>query len=373
MPTQPGYAPNVENQTVDFGGATWKGQPGSGWTLQRVNPEATNYSSTPGKGDINPETGKAYAINPETGVWDDNYWTNKVEPQLNAANVDGGSGAGSMGFTQPTIDLPKLYEGLYASSGVTDIERQLSDKTNQYNAAVSGIKDNPYLSEGTMTGRISKLTDRFSADSANIKNDIAMRKADIETKLNLETKQFDINSQQAQQAFSQFQSLLSAGALDNASGQDIANLTRSTGLSSSMIQSAIGVSKAKNAPKVNTQVISFDDGDNAGYAVINSDTGAIINKQIVAASKPSAVEQKAITNGTTGGTEKKQTATQIKQEALAQLPKDFNNKMTLGTAMGFYQKYGLSAQQIYDIYKRVNYYKATPAQQTADKKKYGVK
>lgn len=32
--------------------------------------------------DINPETGKAYAVNPATGVWDDNYWAQVVEPQL---------------------------------------------------------------------------------------------------------------------------------------------------------------------------------------------------------------------------------------------------------------------------------------------------
>lgn len=32
MAQQPNYAPNVENQTVDYGGIRWKGSPGSGWT-----------------------------------------------------------------------------------------------------------------------------------------------------------------------------------------------------------------------------------------------------------------------------------------------------------------------------------------------------
>lgn len=32
-PTKPNYAPNVVNQTVDFGGYTWKGNPGSDWTM----------------------------------------------------------------------------------------------------------------------------------------------------------------------------------------------------------------------------------------------------------------------------------------------------------------------------------------------------
>lgn len=31
---QPNYAPNVVNQTVTYGGATWKGNPGQGWSLQ---------------------------------------------------------------------------------------------------------------------------------------------------------------------------------------------------------------------------------------------------------------------------------------------------------------------------------------------------
>lgn len=43
--------------------------------------------SIPGKGDINPETGKAYAVSPESGVWDDNYWANVVEPRLKVEAV----------------------------------------------------------------------------------------------------------------------------------------------------------------------------------------------------------------------------------------------------------------------------------------------
>jgi hypothetical protein len=31
---QPPYQPNVVNQTVDFGGVTWKGNPGQGWSQQ---------------------------------------------------------------------------------------------------------------------------------------------------------------------------------------------------------------------------------------------------------------------------------------------------------------------------------------------------
>ena len=198
----------------------------------------------------------------------------------------GTTGALTGAIAQPTINLPQLYESMYQGSGIRDVEAGLTEKTNAYNAQVAKIKDNPYLSEATMTGRISKLESKYTADANAIKNDVAMKKADIETKLNLQTKQFDIESEQSKLAWTQFNTLLSSGALDNASGEDIAQLTRTTGISSSMIQSAIGISQKKNAPKVNSQVIQVDDGTNVSAVVINQDTGEIISKQVLGASTP---------------------------------------------------------------------------------------
>lgn len=311
----------------------------------------------PNKTDINPATNKAYAVNPESGVWDDNYWANTVEPQLKTQYGTSSTSAAIPTFTQPTIDLPKLYQGLYASSGISDTERQLVDTQSKANATIAGIKDNPYLSEGNMTGRISKVTDKSNADIANLKNDIAMRKADVETQLNLKSKQFDIDSQKAKAAFDQFTTLLSAGALDNASGEDIANLTRSTGLSSSMIQSAIGVSKNKNAPKVNTSVIQTDDGTTRYAVVINSDTGAVINKQTIGASTPTAAEVKAGLGGSGSGTSgKAPTAQQLQGDAskAAQSGKTYQDMLKFFTAQG------LTALQVYKIYTAANYYGRPP-------------
>lgn len=214
-------------------------------------------------------------------------------PPTGTPTTDASTAGGTVGYTPPaSINLPQLYEQLYASSGVRDTEALLTQKTNDYNAQVAKIKDNPYLAEGTMTGRLAKLDAKFNADTANIKNDIAMKKADIETKLNLQTKQFDINSQQAQQEFQKFQTLLSSGSLDNATGEDIANLTRATGLSSSMIQSAISANKKKNNPVSITQV---DDGKNI-YAVAVDASGNVVNRQILGDSKPTK------SSGSGGGT-----------------------------------------------------------------------
>ena len=181
------------------------------------------------------------------------------------------------------LDLPNLYKSLQANSGISDIETQLSTLTKANNDAMSKINDNPWLSEATRVGRISKLATDYENKAAALKGDIAVKKADIETQLNLQTKQFDIQSQQAQQAMSQYNALLQSGALDNATGEDIASITRSTGLSSAMIYGAINSKKVND---IKTSTVSFDDGTNQGFAVINSQTGEIISRQIVAASKP---------------------------------------------------------------------------------------
>lgn len=267
-----------------------------------------------------------------------------------------GGGAGA-GFSAPaTLDLPGLFDSLTKSSGVGDLQTKLTDMQTGLDKAKSQINDNPFLSEGDRTGRIKKLQMDYDNQATTVQNQITTKQADIQTQLDIQTKQFDINSQAAQQALSQFQTLLSSGALDNAGGQDIANITRATGISSTMIQSAVNAQKVKNTP---TSVVQYDDGVNQGFAVINTQTGQVISKQVIAGSKP--------TKGTGTST------ADNKAEAMAQLPVDLKNAMTLGTAMSFYSQFGLTKQQIYDQYKTINYYKPTTAQQKADQKAYGVK
>lgn len=253
-------------------------------------------------------------------------------------NLGGGSGVGIVP-PQPTIDLPALYANLYKSSGISDIEKKLSDETNAYNDAQSKINDNPFLSEARRVGKVAKLTNDFQNSTASLKNDIAVKKADVETQLNLQTKQFDINSQQAKQAFDQFTSLLNAGALDNANGEDIANLVRSTGLSSSMILSAVKASKDKNTP---TSVAQFDDGVNQGFAVFNPQTGEIIKKQIISASKPNA-------GGSTGVVNESKQFDLDKKQAPALVAQAAKAGKTLKDMLSFYSQW-LEPQQIYTIY-----------------------
>ena len=54
----------------------------------------------PTKESINPQTGLPYAVNPQTGVWDDSYWSTVVEPQLRAG---GGQSLGQYGGGQQSF------------------------------------------------------------------------------------------------------------------------------------------------------------------------------------------------------------------------------------------------------------------------------
>lgn len=235
--------------------------------VQQTNPNNWDYLQ---------KQQQAYNVSPSA---------NQLPSEFNPGSSPGTSG-GDLGFSAPApIDLPGLYNTLSAKAGINDIEQRLIDKAAGYAEQQRKINDNPYLSEASRVGRIQKLSLDYNNDVKNDQDALAMKKADVEMQLNLQSKQYDINSQAARDALDRFNTLLSSGALEGASGNDIANITRSTGLSSSAIQAAIAANKKKNQQ---TSVISYDDGTNQGFAVIDTQTGQIISKQTVAASKPSS-------------------------------------------------------------------------------------
>lgn len=187
-----------------------------------------------------------------------------------------GTGTGA-GFTAPApVDLVGQFKDLLKSSGIQEKETQLSQMEKDFIEAKGGVNDNPFLNEASRVGREAKLTKLFDERTANIRGEIATSRADAETQLNLQMKQFDINSQQAKDAMDQFNFLLSSGALNNASGEDIANITKATGLSSSIIYSAIDTTK-KTAQNANSQVItSTDNNGNVTVTTIDKNTGEIM-------------------------------------------------------------------------------------------------
>lgn len=324
----------------------------------------------PSKTDINPSTGKAYAINPSTGVWDDNYWANTVEPQLKA-QYGGGVGGGTLPTTGTlkAPDLTSMYTDLSNQNGISTLEQQIANKQAAYTAQQAKINDNPFLSEASRVGRNQRLTSDFNANIANDQTALAQKKADVNTQLGLATQQFSLDSQAVQQGLNQFNSLLNAGALNNASPATISTISQQTGLSADMIQSAVNAKTAADQPK--PQIIPYDDGTNQGYVVVNPTTGQIINKQVIGTSKILGTAQDKVTTGTGP----KITSSENKSAALQQLPIDFQQGWTLGTAMQFYESQGLTPQQIYNAYKTSSryYQEATPQQHAQDQARYNVK
>ena len=279
-PPQGGFSENSWVNGRNYIGGTFSepgvlhpsgGQPGAG---QLVSPEVNTQSA--GQQGVTPAQLESYlakqrALTPTTPT--------PTTPGFAGGGANSTGGAGMP--VAPSINLPDLYKSLTKDSGIEAIQADLSAKEKAYNDAVSKINDNPFLSEASRVGRQQKLSTDYQNSIKSLQNDVTIKKADIETQLNLKSKQFDIESQQAKDALSQFNTLLDMGSLNNASGDEIAAITRTTGLSSSMIQSAINTNKEKN---VKTTLKEYDDGTNQGVAVIDSN-GNIINKQVIAPSK----------------------------------------------------------------------------------------
>src|SRR6185503_19328068 len=99
------------------------------------------------------------------------------QPAAGGTSVPGGTGGGTgagVGIAPPaTINLPDMYDQLSQEAGLSDLEKQ--------------------------------LTDDYNNNTKTISDTLAMKKADIQTKIALQTQQFDINSQAAQQSLNKFQ------------------------------------------------------------------------------------------------------------------------------------------------------------------------
>lgn len=263
------YGPQATTQPINY----LTGQPYNGQsTTQPTTPPTTKPTTQPTTPTQSQSVGLTHDQIIAAGLDENNLPAGVYRSDVAGA-------AGGLGLpTQPKIDLPGLYTNLTNQAGIPALQQKLTDAETAYNENKGKINDNPFLSEGDRTGRIAKLTSDYNDSIKPIQDEMSMKQADIKMQLDLQTQQFNINSQEAKTAFDQFNSLLSSGALDNASGTDIASITRATGISSSMIQSAITAAKTKNA-----KMIQYDDGTKQGVAIID-DQGNLIKKTDISAS-----------------------------------------------------------------------------------------
>lgn len=230
-----------------------------------------------------------------------------------------GSPSVSLPARPPAPDLSGLYtraieestkaiqpEITAAQGKLTEVQSRIEQKRRSLAEAEANINDNPYYSEATRVGRIAKLREKAQQDIAIdeteagiaqsgialAENKLSTAKADAQVKLNIAAQEYNIKSSEYQQNLQLFSTLLTSGALETASGADISQITTATGMSSSMVQSIIDFQKKKNAPK--PEIKTADDGTNQYVVAIDPLTAKVINKEIIAKSKP----EKATVGGT---------------------------------------------------------------------------
>ena len=205
----------------------------------------------------------------------------------------GASGVGESGglsgiTTVSNLNLMEEQQRLYEASGITQlqttiagIQATIDSKKAEADKRRAEVNENPFLSESSRVGRIRKideaLNDSLLTDEAKLANynaQVTQKQNEINDKLNLTIKQFDIDKATRAENRDLFNSLLASGALNNASMQDLGNLAAQTGLPISFIQSAIKASQKADV-QIETQT---DNNGNVTILTIDKQTGQIINQ-----------------------------------------------------------------------------------------------
>ena len=217
-------------------------------------------------------------------------------------NSTGGQGKGgpSSSFTaasRPTINIQEIYDRsmnnpdiFAAQEGIKVGQEKVAERRRALAQAEADINDNPFYSEATRVGRIAKLQDRANADIGLYQNDIVNSadaltrlKADAGTKIDIALKQHDIDNQAYQQSIQQFNMLLEAGGLNNATASDLAQIAQATGISTTMLKSMVDTKRKASEPA--PQLQTYDDGQQQYILAVDAG-GNIVNRQVIGASKP---------------------------------------------------------------------------------------
>jgi hypothetical protein len=202
----------------------------------------------------------------------------------------GTTGLGSMGSVgvKSSLNLMDEQKKLYDASGITQLQATIAgiqavidNNKAEADKRRAEVNENPFLSESSRVGRIRKIDEMLNdtnqteeAKLANYQASITAKQNEINEKLGLQVKQFDIDKATRAENLDLFNSLLSSGALNSASAQDLGNLSAQTGLPISFITSAI-----QKATKAEVQIEKqVDDNGNVTILTIDKDTGNILNQ-----------------------------------------------------------------------------------------------
>lgn len=235
---------------------------------------------------------------------------NDEQSIINDFNATGGAGKGGLGsvnVSKPTINLSDVYTKALTDSGVQQyqseadaIQGNIDQRRQALTIATTGINDNPFYSEATRVGRVSKLNDIAQQDIGNFvnqqsvaQNKVSTAKADAQVKLNIATQQYNIESQDYQQQVQTFNNLLTSGGLNGLDPAEYGNIAQIIGIPVSAVKSVIEQSKAKS--DVPPQIMTVDDGVNQKVVALDS-KGNIVNESVLGPSVK-AINAPATTGG----------------------------------------------------------------------------
>lgn len=155
MAEQPPYAPNVVNQTVQYGGATWKGNPGTGWSLEGSGGDTPSSTTSP----INTQS----VLQNATQIQD--FYKKQNEPVISA----------TLATKAP---LEQRYKDLLASiKGNQQIAENRQTVVTNNELGKRGITGSSTLAGQELTNALNPITSQYTGmykDTANQENiDIA--------------------------------------------------------------------------------------------------------------------------------------------------------------------------------------------------------
>jgi len=217
----------------------------------------------------------ANSLDDATNVWNQRLAnrnnggnSNPVQESGNSGNVYGGGA--------PSIDLNKVYETALNSDEIKNLKTEIDMKKQGLNQAMTSINDNPFASEATRLGKLRRLDESAGREVQTLEANLAQKTADAQVKVNIATQQYNIESQQYQNNLSRLNTLISSGALLNATGSDLAEIALSTGLTTTMVKS---IQDKMKSDQIQPQVITnTDNNGKVTVSVIDSRTGEVISQ-----------------------------------------------------------------------------------------------
>jgi hypothetical protein len=122
--------------------------------------------------------------------------SNEVVAQTNPANVaylaQQRATAAPVSGTPTTSTNP---QGLYDTSGLSQLEADLAQKQKEYADTKAKVNDNPFLSEASRVGRVAKLEQLYNERTLALQNDIKSKKEDLKMMTEAQAKANELKTQ----------------------------------------------------------------------------------------------------------------------------------------------------------------------------------